>query len=57
MRITAFTSKSCRKATLIDSENYLLICMRYIELNSVRAGMVSHPSNVVEEDIHNSHRP
>lgn len=32
------------KATLIDSEAYLLTCMRYIELNPVRAGMVSHPS-------------
>ena len=32
------------KATLIDSESYLLTCMRYIELNPVRAGMVSHPS-------------
>ena len=31
------------KATLIDSEAYMLICMRYIELNPVRAGMVSHP--------------
>jgi len=27
------------KATLIDSESYLLTCMRYIELNPVRAGM------------------
>lgn len=32
------------KATLIDSETYLLTCMRYIELNPVRAGMASHPS-------------
>ena len=32
------------KATLIDSETYLLTCMRYIELNPVRAGMVNHPS-------------
>lgn len=32
------------KATLIDSENYLLTCMRYIELNPVRAGMIKHPS-------------
>jgi putative transposase len=32
------------KATLIDSEAYLLTCMRYIELNPVRAGMVAHPS-------------
>lgn len=31
------------KASLIDSEVYLLTCMRYIELNPVRAGMVSHP--------------
>ncbi|MFO1507657.1 MAG: transposase [Lysobacterales bacterium] len=32
------------KATLIGSEAYLLTCTRYIELNPVRAGMVSHPS-------------
>lgn len=32
------------KATLIDTEAYLLICMRYIELNPIRAGMVAHPS-------------
>ncbi len=30
------------KATLIDTEAYLLTRMRYIELNPVRAGMVSH---------------
>jgi putative transposase len=33
------------KATLIDSERYLLTCMRYIELNPVRAGMVKHPAD------------
>ena len=32
------------KATLVDSESYLLTCMRYIELNPARANMVSHPS-------------
>ena len=32
------------KATLVDSESYLLTCMRYIELNPLRARMVSHPS-------------
>lgn len=32
------------RATLIDSEAYLLTCMRYIELNPVRARMVDHPS-------------
>lgn len=31
------------KASLVDSEAYLLTCMRYIEMNPVRAGMVSHP--------------
>lgn len=31
------------RATLIDTERYLLTCMRYIELNPVRAGMVRHP--------------
>ena len=30
------------RATVIDSEHYLLRVMRYIELNPVRAGMVSH---------------
>ncbi len=33
------------KATLIDSEHYLLTCMRYIELNPVRAAMVDHPGD------------
>ena len=33
------------KATLIDSETYLLTCMRYIELNPVRANhMAEHPA-------------
>jgi len=32
------------KASLIDSEAYLLVCMRYLELNPVRAAMVRHPS-------------
>ena len=31
------------KATLIDSDRYLLTCMRYIELNPVRAGMTDSP--------------
>jgi putative transposase len=32
------------KASLIDSEAYALTCYRYIELNPVRAAMVSHPA-------------
>ena len=31
------------KPSLIDSEQYLLTCMQYIELNPVRANMVQHP--------------
>jgi putative transposase len=30
------------KASLVDSDAYLLTCMRYIELNPVRAQMVDH---------------
>jgi putative transposase len=32
------------RSSLIDSENYLLTCHRYIELNPVRAGLVSDPA-------------
>ncbi|HIG79427.1 MAG TPA: transposase [Cycloclasticus sp.] len=33
------------KATIIDSEVYLLTCMTYIEMNPVRAGMTKHPAD------------
>ena len=33
------------KASLVDSEAYLLTCMRYIEMNPVRAAMVEHPGD------------
>jgi putative transposase len=32
------------KGNILESENYFLACMRYIELNPVRAGMVEHPA-------------
>jgi putative transposase len=32
------------KSSLIDSERYLFVCHRYIELNPVRAGIVRDPS-------------
>ncbi len=32
------------RATVIDSERYFLTCARYIELNPVRAGLVSDPA-------------
>jgi putative transposase len=31
------------RSCLVEAESYLLTCQRYIELNPVRAGMVSHP--------------
>jgi putative transposase len=31
------------RATVVDSESYLLKLMHYIEMNPVRAGMVAHP--------------
>ena len=33
------------RSSLVQSETYLLHCQRYIELNPVRAGMVSAPSD------------
>ena len=33
------------KAAIVDDERYLLTCMRYIELNPVRAGMVADPAD------------
>lgn len=40
------------KANLIDAERYLLTCYRYIELNPVRAGMVSHPADYPWSSYH-----
>lgn len=42
------------KASLIDSEQYLFTCMRYIELNAVRAGMVNHPSQYRWSSYHHN---
>lgn len=33
------------RSSLIDSENYFLTCQRYIELNPLRAGLVSDPAS------------
>ena len=33
------------RAGLIDSEHHLMACMRYIELNPVRAGLCLHPAD------------
>ncbi|MGF2735316.1 transposase [Marinobacter sp. DUT-1] len=33
------------RSCLVDSENYLLTCQRYIEMNPVNAGMVNNPED------------
>lgn len=33
------------KSCVVDTESYLLICQRYIELNLMRAGMVAAPED------------
>lgn len=40
------------KATLLDSESYLLTCSRYIELNPVRARMVKDPEKYPWSSYH-----
>ncbi|MEA3404220.1 MAG: transposase [Pseudomonadota bacterium] len=40
------------KSSLIESEHYLLACMRYIELNPLRARMVQAPDNYVFSSYH-----
>lgn len=40
------------KATLVDTENYLLTLYRYIELNPVRAQMVGHPADYPWSSYH-----
>ncbi|MGR9074362.1 MAG: transposase, partial [Gammaproteobacteria bacterium] len=40
------------RATVVDSERYLLTVMRYIDLNPVRAGMVAHPGEYPWSSYH-----
>lgn len=42
------------KSALIDSERYLLICARYIELNPVRARIVKHPGEYRWSSYHSN---
>jgi putative transposase len=46
--------EGCYKATLLDAEAYLLTCMRYLELNPVRAGRVSDPSDYPWSSYHHN---
>ena len=40
------------KSTLVDSEQYLFLVSRYIELNPVRAAMVEHPAEYPWSSYH-----
>jgi len=40
------------KARLVDSVQYLLTCMRYIDLNPVCANMVDHPGEYAWASYH-----
>ena len=40
------------KATVLESEHYLLSCSRYIELNPVRADIVKHPADYPWSSYH-----
>ena len=40
------------RSCLTQSEDYVLACYRYIELNSVRAGMVRHPRDYLWSSFH-----
>jgi len=40
------------KSSPVDTENYLLACYRYIELNPVRANIVRQPENYIYSSYH-----
>jgi len=42
------------KSAPVDSEHYLLTCYRYIELNPVRANMVTHPAEYPWSSYHHN---
>lgn len=43
------------KSCLVDSDRYLLACLRYIELNPVRAAMVAQPWDYRWSSVHGHH--
>ena len=44
-------------ATVIDTEGYLAQCLVYIDMNMVRAGAVSHPSDWANSGYHEIQNP
>jgi len=55
-RRTGTLWESRHKASIVDAENYLLSCCRYIEMNPVNANMVKHPAEYKWSSyMHNAH--
>jgi putative transposase len=44
--------EDCYHATAVDSDEHLARCVTYIDLNMVRAGVVSHPRDWLEAGYH-----
>jgi putative transposase len=42
---TGYVFENRFRSSVVEDSTYLLTCMRYIELNPVRAGMVNHPGS------------
>ncbi len=42
------------KSCVVDADDYLLVCQRYIELNPVRAGMVNSPADYHWSSYHSN---
>lgn len=49
--------KDCYQATAIQSEQHLIRCIAYIDLNMVRAGVVSHPAEWQFDGYNEIQRP
>jgi putative transposase len=42
---TGYVFENRFRSSVVEGSTYLLTCMRYIEMNPVRAGMVGHPGS------------
>jgi putative transposase len=49
--------EDCYHATAVDTEEYLVRCLVYIDLNMVRAGVVRHPREWWESGYHEIQSP
>lgn len=51
-RRTGTLWEGCYKSGLFDGAQYLFTCLRYMELNPVRAGVVNHPGEYKWSSYH-----